>query len=124
MRSLWFTHCFGSCLAEIIVIKPHTKKTIMSPRPLHEKNEINQELTTSRWSQGVGSEPSPDNPHTLDAKGLIPGTHHSQGIHLTSFRHLQRRYLPRSSSPISPLQLLVRNGTLQAVAPLATPRVR
>jgi len=66
----------------------------MVPTLLHEKNEIYQELTTPRWSQGVGSEPSPDNPHTLEAKDLIPDTHHYQGIHLASFGHLQRRYLP------------------------------
>lgn len=42
---------------------------------LDEKNEINQELTTPRQSHGVSSEPSPDNPHMLDAQDPIPDTH-------------------------------------------------
>lgn len=100
MYSLQLTHCFGSCLAGIIVIKAQTKKkptTIATPTQLGEKNEIDWELATPRQSQGASAEPSPDNPRTLDAKDLIPDTHRYRGIYPTSFRH--RRHLPRSSSP-------------------------
>lgn len=54
--------------------KASDKTTITAPLQLREKNASSEELTTPWRSRGVGSKPSPSNPHTLDAKDPNPDT--------------------------------------------------
>lgn len=107
----WFTRCFGSCLAGIVVIKPQRKKQ------LRLQDGCMRKMTSVRIT------PEPDSPlqgelwpHTLQIPFQI---HINTGAFTWALSEpLQRRYLPWCTSPTSPLQLPARDGTSQAAVPL------